>query len=167
MKKSATVFLQAVIVLIGTGSLALMLWEPWLEGVNAHATGISQIYFDDAFLAWVYVASIPFFFGLYQAVRLLGLVGKSQVFSLAAVKAMRTIKYCAFAISTGIIATDAYLMIHARLYPEVGAQDGPEGAIALGLMATFAAIIIATAAAIFQRVLQNAVDIKHENDLTV
>jgi hypothetical protein len=31
----------------------------------------------------------------------------------------------------------------------------------------FASIVIATAAAIFQRLLQNAVDMKSENDLTV
>jgi hypothetical protein len=37
----------------------------------------------------------------------------------------------------------------------------------LGIIATFASIVIATAAAVFERVLQNAVDIKSENDLTV
>jgi DUF2975 family protein len=37
----------------------------------------------------------------------------------------------------------------------------------LGIFTTFASIVIATAAAVFQRLLQNAVDIKSENDLTV
>ena len=32
---------------------------------------------------------------------------------------------------------------------------------------TFASIVVATAAAMFERILQNAVDIKSENDLTV
>jgi hypothetical protein len=38
-----TIFLQAVIVLIGIGALALMLWEPHIEGRNAHAT-LFEIY---------------------------------------------------------------------------------------------------------------------------
>ena len=37
MKISSTRFLQIVIVLIGIGALALMLWEPHIEGRNAHA----------------------------------------------------------------------------------------------------------------------------------
>jgi hypothetical protein len=60
-----TIFLQAVIVLIGIGALALMLWEPHIEGRNAHAT-LFEIYFNDPFLAYAYLASIPFFVALYQ-----------------------------------------------------------------------------------------------------
>jgi hypothetical protein len=35
------------------------------------------------------------------------------------------------------------------------------------LLVTFGSIVIAAAAAMFQRILQNAVDLKSENDLTV
>ena len=58
MKKSSTIFLQVVIVLIGIGVLAAMLWEPHLEGRNVHAT-LFEIYFKDPFLAYVYIGSIP------------------------------------------------------------------------------------------------------------
>ena len=94
MKRSSTIFLQVVIVLIGIGALALMLWEPHIEGRNAHAT-LFEIYFKDPFLAYAYTASIPFFVALYQAFKVLGYVGRNEVFSQAAVKALRTIKYCA------------------------------------------------------------------------
>jgi hypothetical protein len=47
------------------------------------------------------------------------------------------------------------------------AEEDPAGVFALGLYATFATIVIATATAIFERLLQNAVDLKAENDLTV
>jgi hypothetical protein len=60
-----------VIVLFGIGVLAFMLWEPHLEGRNVHAS-LFQIYFKDPFLAYAYVASIPFFVGLYQAINVLG-----------------------------------------------------------------------------------------------
>jgi hypothetical protein len=166
MKRSSTIFLQIVLVLIGIGVLAALLWEPHLEGRNINAT-FFEIYFKDPFLAYVYLGSIPFFVGLSQAFKLLGYAGRNKVFSQAAVNALRTIKYCALLTAGAILAADAFLVIHARLYPEIGAQDGPEGAVMLGIIATFASIVIATAAAVFERILQSAVDIKSENDLTV
>ncbi len=57
-------------MLTGTGALALMLWEPHLEGRNAHGT-IFEIYFKDPFLAYAYTASIAFFVALYQIFTLL------------------------------------------------------------------------------------------------
>ena len=80
MRKGSTVFLQVVIVLISIGSLALLLWEPHIEGRNAHAT-LFQIYFNDPFLAYAYTASMAFFVALYQAFKLLGYVGRGEVFS--------------------------------------------------------------------------------------
>src|ERR1044072_5143802 len=75
-----TIFLQAVIVLIGIGSLALMLWEPHIEGRNAHAT-LFEIYFKDPFLAYAYLASTPFFVALYQAFKLLGYIKQNKAFA--------------------------------------------------------------------------------------
>src|SRR5213592_1021460 len=97
MKRSSTIFLQVVVVLIGIGALAIMLWEPHIEGRNVHAT-LFEIYFKDPFLAYAYIASIPFFVALYQAFKLLGYIGRNEVFSQRSVKALRTIKYCAIAI---------------------------------------------------------------------
>src|SRR6266576_1410973 len=110
MKRSSTIFLQVVIVLIGIGALALMLWEPHIEGRNAHAT-LFEIYFKDPFLAYAYIASIPFFVALYQAFKVLGYAGQNKVFSQEAVKALRTIKYCALAI-IGFVAVSVLFMVH-------------------------------------------------------
>src|ERR1051326_6209365 len=91
-KRSATIFLQVVVVLIGIGSLALMLWEPHLEGRNAHATTF-EIYFKDPFLAYAYTASIAYYMALCQAFKLLGYVRRNAIFSTRSVGALRTIKY--------------------------------------------------------------------------
>jgi di/tricarboxylate transporter len=160
IKRSATIFLQVVIVLIGIVALALMLWEPHLEGRNAHAT-LFEIYFKDPFLAYAYIASIAFFIALFQAFTLLGYIARNQVFSLNSVRALRTIKYCALALVAMIGAAVAYLFIAVR------GKDDIAGGVAMGLLMTFVSIVIATAAAVFERLLQNAVDIKTENDLTV
>jgi len=159
-RRSSTIFLQVVIVLIGLGALALMLWEPHLEGRNAHATPF-EIYFKDPFLAYAYLASIAFFVALFQAFRLLGYIGRNHVFSLDSVRALRTIKYCAIALVVMVGGALAYLFIAVR------GKDDIAGGVAMGVFMIFVSTVIATAAAVFERLLQNAVDLKSENDLTV
>ena len=155
MKKSAT-FLQVVIVLIGIGALALLLWEPQIEGVNAHATNF-EIYFKDPFLALVYIGSVPFFIALYQAIRVLQYAGQNTIFSPGAVKALRTIKYCALAIIGFVVVAEIFIMLNHG-------SDDPAGGVFIGVLITFGSIVIATAAAMFERILQSALEIKSEND---
>jgi hypothetical protein len=158
IKRSSTAFLQSVIVLLGIGALALLLWEPHLEGRNARAT-VFEVYFKDPFLAYVYLASIPFFVALYQAFRVLGYAGQNQVFSPAAVKALRTIKLCAIALVGFVVGAEMFILM----------QDGEDraGGVVMGVFIAFGSIIMATAAATFERILQSAVDLKSENELTV
>jgi len=158
MKRGSILFLRAVILLVGFGVLAGLLWEPRVEGRNANAD-LSTIYFRDPFLAYAYVGSLPFFFGLYQAFKLLGYVGQGQAFSPAAVKALRYIKYCALAVIGFIIGGEAYIIL--------GVSDDHAGPVAMGIVMSFACVVTATAAAVLERVLRSAVDLKTENDLTV
>jgi hypothetical protein len=158
MKRSSTAFLQVVVALVGMGALALLLWEPHLEGRNKHATTF-QIYFHDPFLAYAYVASIPFFAALYQAFKVLGYAGRNQVISQRAVNALRTIKYCAIAIIGFVAVGEVFILLHD--------SDDRAGGVFMGILITAGSLVIATAAATFERVLQNALDIKSENDLTV
>src|SRR6476620_460171 len=139
MNRSTTVFLQVVIVLIGIGVLALLLWEPQIEGVNAHATNF-EIYFKDPFLALVYIGSIPFFMALYQAFKVLGYAGQNKVFSQAAVKALRTIKVCAIAIIGFVVVEEIFIMLNHGSYD-------PAGGVFMGILITFGSVVVATAAA--------------------
>jgi hypothetical protein len=157
MKRGSTLFLQAVVVLVGIGALTFLLWEPHVEGRNAKAT-LFQIYFQDPFLAYAYTASLAFFLGLYQAFKVLGYVRQDQAISEATVKALRTIKYCALAM-IGFVAGGVVFMLMAG-------DPEPPGFV-MGFLVAFASLIVATAAAMLERVLQNAADLKSENDLTV
>jgi hypothetical protein len=158
MNRGASLFLRAVLVLIGIGALALLLWEPHLEGRNAHAT-LFEIYFKDPFLAFVYVGSIPFFVGLYQAFRVLGYTGRDKEFSPSAVRSLRTIKYCAIAVVGFVVVAEVIIL----------SQTGEDraGGVVIGIVITLVSIVVATAMALLERSLQNAVDLKSENDLTV
>lgn len=158
MKRSSTLFLQVVTVLVGVAAVALLLWEPQVEGRNAHATTF-QIYFHDPFLAYAYIASIPFFVALYQAFKVLGYAGRNKIFSDAAVRALRTAKYCAFVI-IGFVAGGEILIM-------LGKSDDRAGGVFMGVLITFGSVVMATAAATFERILRSAVNIKSENDFTV
>ena len=157
LKRSSTAFLQTVVLLIGVGALAFLLWEPQVEGVNAHATHFEK-YFN-LFVAYAYIASIPFFVALYQAFKVLGYAGQNRVFSQEAVKALRTIKYCAISL-IGFVAVSVIFMIS-------GDPDDRPAGVFMRILVTFPSIVVATSAAMFERILQNAVDLKSENDLTV
>ncbi|TSC70930.1 MAG: hypothetical protein CEO12_55 [Parcubacteria group bacterium Gr01-1014_46] len=161
MKKGSTLFLKFVLVVVALGALALMLWEPHLEGRNVNAT-LFQIYFNDPFLAYAYIASIPFFIAIYQAFKLLGYIGQNKVFSLDSVGTLRTIKYCAMTLIGFIVGAEVYFNTVERSKGEDIA-----GGVVIGLVMIFLSAVIATAAAVFERLLQNAIDIKTENDLTV
>jgi hypothetical protein len=157
VERSSTAFLQMLIVLIGIGALAFLLWEPHVEGANAHAT-LFQMYFS-AFVAYAYIASIPFFVALYQAFKLLGYIGRNEVFSQRSVRALRTIKFCALAV-IGFVAVSVLFMVG-------GDREDRPGGTFMRILITFPSIVAAAAAATFERILQKAVDVKSENDLTV
>jgi DUF2975 family protein len=158
MKFGATVFLRGVLVIFAIVVLALLLVEPHFEGRNAHAT-LFEIYFKDPFLAYAYVAAIPFFVGLYQAFKVLGYAGRNKEFSPPAVRSVRTIKYCAIALVGFIVGGEAIIMF--------GNSDDRAGGVMVGAFILFASLVVATAMTILERALQNAVDMKSENDLTV
>jgi hypothetical protein len=158
VKRGSTAFLQTVIVLVGIGAIALLLWEPHVEGRNAHAT-VFEIYFKDPFLAFAYVGSIPFFVALYHGYKVLGYAGRNEVFSPGAVKALRTIKFCALALIGFVAVGEIFILMND--------SDDRAGGVFMGVLITFGSIVIATAAATFERILQTATDLKSENDLTV
>ena len=162
MKRSSTIFLQVVVVLIGVAALALLLWAPQVEGVNKNRTNL-EIYFQDPFLALVYAGSIPFFIALYQAFQVLGRVGRNEVFSPEVVKSLRTIKYCALAIIGFVVVEEIWILLMVDEHD----RDNPGAPILMGLLIVFPSIVVAVVAAMFERILQNAVDLKSEHDLTV
>lgn len=108
------------------------------------------------------MGSTSFFVGLYQALKLLNLIDHNKAFSQGAVNALQNMKFASFS----LIGFIALALLYIRFFAPHGVDD-PAGPTMLGLIVSFAIAVIATAAAVFQKLLQNAIDIKSENDLTV
>jgi hypothetical protein len=148
MKSSSALFLQVVIVLLGIGTLGLMLWEPHLEGRNVHATTF-EIYFKDPFLAYVYAGSIPFFVALHRAFGLFGHVRRNGTFSEVTLIALRAIKRCAMTI-LGFVGGGVIFIIR------FGDGDDRPAGIFMSFLVAVAATVIAAAAAMAARKLERA-----------
>jgi hypothetical protein len=158
MKRSSTFFLKSVLLLVAGGALTLMIVLPQYEGRNVGAS-YTDIYLRDPFLAFCYLGSVPFFLALHHAYRLLGYIERNRAFSRSSVMALRYIKYCAVAVVGFILSAISFIRLTSN--------EDSAGIVALGALITFTALVIATAAAVFERLFQSAVDIKSENDLTV
>lgn len=60
-----------------------------------------------------------------------------------------------------IAGAEAYFFLVVR------GKDDIAGGVVIGLILILVSVIIATTAAVFERVVHNAVEIKSENDLTI
>ena len=159
MKRVSVRFLQAVVVLIGIVALVILIRLPLTEG-RAKNLDLVSIY-ADPFILYGYASSIAFFVALYKAFKLLGYIGENKVFSSNSVATLKSIKYCAIVLSVLIVAAGLYIRISHNK------EDDPAGFLAICIVTTFVSIVVATAAAIFEKILQNAIDMKSENDLTI
>jgi hypothetical protein len=153
IKKSSTVFLKAVLILLGLGVLALCVGAVWL-GFDDKTGLYSRVMFC------LPVTSIPFFIALYQAWKLLSYIDRNEAFSPLSIKALRNIKFSAITISILYAALMPFIFIAAEI------DDAP-GVVLIGLVLMCAPIVVAVFAAVLQKLLQNGVDIKSENELTV
>jgi len=160
MKRGTTLFLKIAVILIGIPVLALCIFL-----VPEIASFAVLLYPDIAYLKYLvlidmYAAAIPFYFALYQAFKLLSYIDNNIAFSELSVKALKKIKYCA------IIISILYVVGMPIFYLMAEIEDAP-GIIVIGLILIFASIVIGVFAAVLQRLLQVAIDIKIENDLVI
>ena len=160
MKQGSTLFLKIAVFIIGTPVLALCIFG--LPGMAARdaAAHPETAYLQYPFLIGAYITVTPFFVALYQAFKLLRYIDKNKAFSDLSVKALKKIKYCAITISI------LHVLVWPLFYIFAEIDDAP-GVIFIGLVVPFASMVIAVFAAVLQKLLQEAINIKSENDLTV
>jgi hypothetical protein len=158
MKQVSTFFLKIAVFLLGVPVLAFGIFGLTWLAKNPVNPGYAHILYP--IVIGIYVTVIPYFIALFQAFKLLSYIDKSQAFSELSVKALKNIKFCAMTI------LGLYVVILPFVYVVAELDDAP-GLIIVGMLPIFASLVIAVFAAVLQKLLKEAIDIKSENDLTV
>jgi hypothetical protein len=155
MKQGSTLFLKVVIYLIGLVVLGLcVVFVGNIIGGEGHGGMYLPI------LLSLLLTAIPFFYALYQGLNLLSYIDKNIAFSESSVQALKTAKYC-----HGLVCVLYALMMPYVIY--VAEKDDAPGAVAIALVIMFGFFVTCVFTAVVEKLVQNALDIKSENDLTV
>lgn len=160
MKQASTLFLKVVVLFLVFPVLAICIFVVPEIGELAEKLLPRFPAIEFVVVGILDVSALFYYFGLYQAFRLLQYIDSNRAFSNLTVQALKKIKFCAF----GISVWHTLLLPLFYLFAEV--DDAP-GVIFVGLLVPFASFVIAVFAAVLQKLLQEAVAIKSENDLTV
>ena len=150
MEKATILYLKLAVILMGIPVLALCIFlVPEIAGFAV------ELYPNHAYLEYLiyidlYATAIPFYFALYQALKLLNYIGKNNAFSELSIRALKKIKYCALAISS------LYVLGMPIFFLMADKDDAP-GIIGIGLGMIFASLVIAAFAFVLQRLLQQAI----------
>ena len=158
--KSSTIFLRIAVSVIGLGVAALCIFLLPLIWQSAYIEYPRDGYAVRVIVATMYLAAVPFYFGIYKGWRILDTIDKKRAFSKQSVVALRAIAYSAASISI------MYIAVFPFFYIWMQSDDAP-GLGVINMFFIIMSAIISVATGLLARLLNEAVTIKSENDLTV
>lgn len=160
MQRGITLFLKAAVILIGLPILAIYIFV-----VPEIGNFAAELYPESPSIriwVWIdlYATSIPFYWALVESFRLLVHIERRRAFSDLAVQALKKIKYCGMGVG-------GLFTLGMPLFYLMAERDDAPGIIVIGMVIVFASLVIAVFAAVLQKLLQEAIAIQLENELTV
>lgn len=160
MQKGSTLFLR--LALIGLGALVAFLsgMLMWSIYVNWNPEFPNMTYLRWPVLMALLAATSAFFVASTQAWKLLNNVDKAKPFSKSSITALRNIKYSAFVVGLSLLAEMPLVYWAAQ-------EDDAPGLMLFGLVFAGVPIVVGVFAGVLQQLIQKAVDLKSEVDLTV
>lgn len=158
--KGSTLFLR--VALLGLVAFAgvitgAVLWTIY-SNFNPELSGIDYVRWL-TMLALV-IAVAAFYVACVQAWKLLGYADKNKPFSKDSVKALKRIQYAAFVVGSMLLALLPWVYWAAQ-------QDDAPGLVIVGTAFAMTPIVVGVFAGVLRTLIQNALDLKSENDLTV
>ncbi|MGV3464933.1 MAG: DUF2975 domain-containing protein [Heyndrickxia sp.] len=158
MKRGTTTGLKAAIIIVGVFVLMVCIFG--LPKLADYSVELNPEYAHLKFpvLLGLYATAVPFFLALYHGIKLLTFIERELVFSDLTTISLKQVKYCALTIICLYIIGMVFLLTQNALHP---------GIALMGIIICFATIIVSLFATLLQMLLQSAIDIKTENDLTV
>ena len=163
MKKSSTLLLKAAVILMGIPVLVLAVvlwWQIGTVAMEEAFKGATLGYIILGILTGMTLSMMPYYASLYQAFKMLTYIDGNEAFSALTVAALKKIKKYA------LIICGLYVLISPLVFAVAQWDDAP-GLVILGMVPAFAALVVALFAAVLQRLLQEAIEMKSENELTV
>ena len=159
MRNYSTMILRLAIFIAGAIVLAICGGAAWL----AIKTDPSSEYHIISYILLIgtCTAAIPCFIALYQSYKLLGYIDTDRTFSELSLKALKIIKYSA-PVEFFICALGGLPFFYVLAKKE----DAP-GLVIIGMAIAGIAFIISVFASVLSRLLQEAIAMKSENDLTI
>jgi hypothetical protein len=159
-KKGSTLFLKISIFVIAFLVLGICFIAYAVIFGDARDEGHPTTLLQNPLLISVYATVIPFLVALYQAFKILMYIDKKKAFSELSIKALKIIKVCACVIS-GIY------FLSLPMFMEIAQSEDAPGVMIIGLCAVGAPLVIAVLSAVLQKLVQSAMDLQSENELTV
>ena len=109
----------------------------------------------------MYAVTVPYFLVMWQSWKLLILIDQNKGFSEFSIKAFRSIKFASLV--GGLILMIGFVPL---LYPIAQLQDAP-GLLVIGFAFSCIPFVVAIFASLLEKLFQNALDMKSENELTI
>lgn len=150
MKKSWSIFLQAIVVLIALAVLVGLVVLPSKEGRAANLS-TTEIYFDP-FILYGYAAAVFFFVGCYKVCRALGLAGHDRLYSNEMLHTLKAVMNCALVFAGMIVLAALYITVfHAT-------DDDPAGFLAMCALTSLLAVTVTVTVGWLRKSIKRAMD---------
>jgi Protein of unknown function (DUF2975) len=158
MKRGSILFLKGSICTIGLTVLFLSTCILPALAQKAALLNPEYAYLQYPVLFGIWITVIPFFIALYEAFKLLNYTERAHLFCNKSTLSLTRIRRCAGTIiglyMIGMVSLAALNALHP-------------GIAILGLLIVFVTLIILALSFTLQKLLNNAIALKTENDLTV
>lgn len=112
------------------------------------------------FVFGMYASALLFYFVVYQAFAILRQIDKNAAFSEKTLTAVGRIKIATFAMGL------SYIAFLPQIYRFADEDDAP-GLVLIGMGIVLFPFIVSVFVAVLEKLLENAIQVKLENDLTV
>ncbi|AZZ61146.1 DUF2975 domain-containing protein [Oenococcus sp. UCMA 16435] len=159
MKRCSTIILRCAVIFAGVIMLATCGAIAWIVFFENKPDPYHMTYI---WLIGTYAAAIPYFIALDQAMKLLKYIDIGCAFSKLSLKSLNIITRCAIVVF--IVVTIGGLPF---FYTLVQLNTDTPGFVLLGLLISGSTFLIVVFTSVLKRLLQDAIDVKSENDLTI
>lgn len=160
MEKVSTLFLKFALVVLALPIIAICIFVVPNLGLIAAELIPNFLAIRPIVIVNYYLTALIYFFALWKAFQLLQLIDRKEAFSIVSVQTLKEIKICAYGIAL------LHLLVLPLFYIFAEMDDAP-GVIIVGVVVPFASMVIAIFAAVLEKLLYEAVEMKSENDLMI